>query len=39
MLDISMFREDVKSIYDWRCVVLGLEKENPMQAFFIGMLL
>ncbi|XP_032792891.2 cap-specific mRNA (nucleoside-2'-O-)-methyltransferase 1 [Daphnia magna] len=36
-MDISVFREAVKSVYDWRCVVIGLEKDNPMQTFYLGL--
>ena len=34
--DMSMLRENVKSVYDWSCVVLGLDADNPMQTFFLG---
>ncbi len=34
--DMSMLRENVKSIHDWKCVVLGLGADNPMQTFFLG---
>lgn len=35
-MDVSIFREAVKSVYDWRCVVIGLERDNPMQTFYLG---
>jgi hypothetical protein len=35
-LDMPKFQDAVKSVHDWRCVVLGLEKDNPLQAFFLG---
>ncbi|XP_046632106.1 cap-specific mRNA (nucleoside-2'-O-)-methyltransferase 1-like isoform X1 [Daphnia pulicaria] len=36
-LDMPKFQDAVKSVHDWRCVVLGLEKDNPLQAFFLGL--
>lgn len=36
LTDVAMLHNTVKSIYDWRCVVLGLEAESPMQTFFLG---
>ena len=34
--DLIALRDSVKSVYDWRCVVLALESENPMQTYYLG---
>jgi hypothetical protein len=33
---LAVLQDSIKSVYDWRCIVLGLEAENPMQTFFLG---
>ena len=36
IFDTTLLDENIKSAYDWRCVVLSLEADNPMQTFFLG---
>ena len=36
--EMGVLEEHVKSAYDWRCVVMALETDNPMQTFFLGKL-
>ena len=35
--DLIALRDSVKSVYDWRCVVLALESENPMQTYYLSL--
>jgi cap1 methyltransferase len=36
-MDVASAQETFKSVYDWRCVVLGLEADNANQTFYLGM--
>merc|ERR1740128_82100 len=35
--DMTLLEENIKSAYDWKCVVLALEADSPMQTFFLGL--
>jgi cap1 methyltransferase len=37
ILDVVTAQETFKSVYDWRCVVLGLEADHANQTFYLGM--
>lgn len=34
---LTFLQDSIKSVYDWRCIVLGLEANNSMQTFFLGL--
>lgn len=36
LLNSDMLREKITSVYEWRCAVIGLEEENPLQTFFLS---
>ena len=35
-MDVATAQETFKSVYDWRCVVLGLEADHANQTFYLG---
>lgn len=34
---MAALHENIKSVYDWRCVIVGLENDSPMQTYYLGL--